>query len=291
MYAISQTSPALRLVNITPSAIQNAHQNSSPAEGVWLYLWQVVYVPARPVRRGPRASQSSDKLLLAGEYRVSAPRKVLHHLLLCEVTLMRKTWGTKARGAGCAGHLPASLLVHLQPLASAPLCLPSWVGGRRASEVQFGTGRAWQLLLGAAGDALCPLPGAWPGFASRRKEVWGAAGLGGARQPPGTALSSHTSCSKVAQPFLQPLEGSLQRQQQRNQRSGPSEGSKKASIPPHIQCRWGKQHKPKVSALLLNPAFSFLSPSVGFALSNFVFPSEDEPKLRTWWCSGSIVAE
>lgn len=148
---------------------------------------------------------------------------------------MGKTWGTKARGAGCAGHLPAPLLLHLQPLASAPLCLSSWMGGRRASEMQFGSRRAWQLLLGAAGDALCLLPGAWPGFASRRKEVWGAAWLGDACQPPGTALSCHTSCSKVAQPFLQPLEGSLQRQQQRNQRSGPSEGSKKASIPPHIQ--------------------------------------------------------
>lgn len=192
-------------------------------------------MPARPVRCGPRASQSSDKLLLAGEYHFSAPRKVIHHLLLCEVTPMGKTWGTKARGAGCAGHLPAPLLLHLQPLASAPLCLPSWMGGRRASEMQFGSRRAWQLLLGAAGDALCLLPGAWPGFASRRKEVWGAAWLGDACQPPGTALSCHTSCSKVAQPFLQPLEGSLQRQQQRNQRSGPSEGSKKASIPPHIQ--------------------------------------------------------
>lgn len=106
--------------------------------------------------------------------------------------------GTKARGADSTG--PANALAG--PLQSVegflayplPFAFPAgWVAGGQLKYLgrQFCSGRASQCLPRTVEDALCLLGRAWRVFASRRKEVWGAAWLGDSCQPPqhGSELS------------------------------------------------------------------------------------------------------
>lgn len=243
------------------------------------------------------------------------PGGLPHPLLLYTASLTGETWvprvasapgSTKARGAGGTGsvitrwsirhlqrapwHTPPHFAFPAGQAAGGPLKYPSR---------QFCSGRTSQLLPGMAKDALCLLAQglAWL-LPPEGKEVWRAAWLGKAHQPPprhGSAQSGELLENSTAlPPALAPLgrviseaatekaevcaprgkEGAFLQVCAPRARDG-------AFLPPHIHADGGeKRHTPKVPAMLPSPfPFHFPSPLIGFALFNFVFLSEGKSEL------------